>query len=232
MSDIAELSKTPPVSPILWLVLNRQVTSHCVLISTCNCFKYIFANFQIFNFHCHIWKQHEKFIQMSTNKPSIGAVVLEITPWILRKHRQIPIFLHSSVESKKCILEGATSWRSLETEVGSTKSILMKCSAQEHETVKFKLSVWLWQMNIIILQDMNVFHCISIYTTRFPLNDYVGLIKRPTTVATVSRSTIESTMRVLCSYCMCSSFCHSSISIPSWYPQRYTPTCSSHSGTA
>ena len=103
MSDIAELSKTPPVSPILWLVLNRQVTSHCVLISTCNCFKYIFANFQILNFHCHIWKQHEKFIQMSTNKPSIGAVVLEITPWILRKHRQIPIFLHSSVESKKCI---------------------------------------------------------------------------------------------------------------------------------
>ena len=28
--------------------------------------------------HCHIWIQHEKCIQMSTNKPSIGSVVLEI----------------------------------------------------------------------------------------------------------------------------------------------------------
>ena len=29
-------------------------------------------------FHCHIWIQHEKCIQMSTNKPSIGSVVLKI----------------------------------------------------------------------------------------------------------------------------------------------------------
>ena len=26
----------------------------------------------------HIWLQHEKWIQMSTNKPSIGSVVVEI----------------------------------------------------------------------------------------------------------------------------------------------------------
>ena len=29
-------------------------------------------------FHCYIWIQHEKCIKMSTNKPSIGAVVLDI----------------------------------------------------------------------------------------------------------------------------------------------------------
>ena len=38
-------------------------------------------DFQIFisNFHYHIWIQYEKCMKMSTNKPSIGAVVLEIT---------------------------------------------------------------------------------------------------------------------------------------------------------
>ena len=37
-----------------------------------------------FNFHSHIWIQHVKCIQMSTNKPSIGAVVHEISPCIIR----------------------------------------------------------------------------------------------------------------------------------------------------
>ena len=32
-----------------------------------------------------IWIQHEKYIQMGTNKPSIGLVVLEIAPWIKKK---------------------------------------------------------------------------------------------------------------------------------------------------
>ena len=32
------------------------------------------------NFRCYIWIQHEKCIQMSTNKPSIGSVVLEKAP--------------------------------------------------------------------------------------------------------------------------------------------------------
>ena len=47
----------------------------------------VWLNFQTFskflkikNFNCHIWIKHEKCIQMSTNKPSIGSVVLEITP--------------------------------------------------------------------------------------------------------------------------------------------------------
>ena len=34
-------------------------------------------------------------IQMSTNKPSIGSVVLEILPWILRKYSQISILFAS-----------------------------------------------------------------------------------------------------------------------------------------
>jgi hypothetical protein len=37
-----------------------------------------FKNFKIVDFHGHIQNQHEKWIKMSTNKPSIGAVVLEI----------------------------------------------------------------------------------------------------------------------------------------------------------
>ena len=41
-----------------------------------------FKNFQNSNFQCHIWIQHEKCIKTSTNKPSIGAVVLEIVPLI------------------------------------------------------------------------------------------------------------------------------------------------------
>ena len=41
------------------------------------------------NFHCYIWIQHEKCIQMSTNKPSIGSVFLEISPWILRQFCQL-----------------------------------------------------------------------------------------------------------------------------------------------
>ena len=36
------------------------------------------------NFHYHICIQHEKCIQMSTNKPSIGTVVLKVSSWILR----------------------------------------------------------------------------------------------------------------------------------------------------
>ena len=47
------------------------------------------SKFQIFssslklNFHYHIWIQREKCIQMSTNKPSIGSVVLKIISVIL-----------------------------------------------------------------------------------------------------------------------------------------------------
>ena len=39
-------------------------------------------------------------------------------------------------DSGPLILKGATLWRSSETDDGSTKPFLMKCSAQEHKTVK------------------------------------------------------------------------------------------------
>ena len=52
-----------------------------------------------------------------------------------------------------------------------------------------------------------------------------------TAVATVSWSTVESTMRVLCSYWMLSSPCHSGIRVPSKY-LNCTPTCCSLRGTA
>ena len=39
--------------------------------------------------------------------------------------------------------------------VGSTKSILMKCSVPEHETVNRKSIFWFWQMNLLILRGHN-----------------------------------------------------------------------------
>ena len=36
-------------------------------------------NVQIVEFHGHIWNHHEKCIQLSTNMPSIGVVIPEIT---------------------------------------------------------------------------------------------------------------------------------------------------------
>jgi hypothetical protein len=41
---------------------------------------------KIVNFHGHIQNQHEIWIKMSTDKPSIGAVVLEIALDIWRKY--------------------------------------------------------------------------------------------------------------------------------------------------
>ena len=56
----------------------------------------------------------------------------------------------------------------------------------------------------------------SYYVIMVILTSYVGLILRSTDVATVNQSTIEGTMRVVGSYCMCSSFsafCHSSVRV-------------------
>ena len=41
-------------------------------------FNFFCRNFRNSNFNYRIWIQHEKLIEMSTNKPSIGAVVLDI----------------------------------------------------------------------------------------------------------------------------------------------------------
>ena len=40
------------------------------------------------HFNCHFWIQLEKCIKMSSNKPEIGPLVLEIAQWILRRHFQ------------------------------------------------------------------------------------------------------------------------------------------------
>ena len=42
----------------------------------------------------HIWIQHAKCIQMSTNKPSIGSVVLEIVPAISEYNSKMSAFAH------------------------------------------------------------------------------------------------------------------------------------------
>ena len=41
--------------------------------------KIIVKNVEIVEFHYHIWNHHEKCIQISTNMPSIGLVIPEIT---------------------------------------------------------------------------------------------------------------------------------------------------------
>ena len=73
------------------------------------------------------------------------------------------------------------------------------------------------------------------YTSKFCLISYTGLILHSTTMATSSHSILEGTMRVLCSYCMRSSFSAFLNSSESLYPHstlKGTATCSSHCGTA
>ena len=40
---------------------------------------YFVKNVEIVEFHYYIWNHHEKYIEISTNMPSIGLVILEIT---------------------------------------------------------------------------------------------------------------------------------------------------------
>ena len=71
------------------------------MLSAGQTFPFLFKNLWSSIFHSHIWLHHEKCIQMSTNKPSIGSVVLEKTLQNLRKNCQILIFLHYfSTDSK------------------------------------------------------------------------------------------------------------------------------------
>ena len=69
------------------------------------------------NCHGHIWIQHEKCIQMSTNKPSIGAVVLEIASWILRKY----------LSSNKISEAETLAWCSINSKVQSTSVTIYSC---------------------------------------------------------------------------------------------------------
>ena len=54
---------------------------------------FLFKKFQNSHFHYQIGIQHEKCIHLSTNKPSIGPVVLEITSEFEKVFIKIKIFL-------------------------------------------------------------------------------------------------------------------------------------------
>ena len=53
-----------------------------------------FNIFLKFTFSCYIWIQHEKCIQMSTNKPSTGSMDLEIASVTSRKYCKFQLFAH------------------------------------------------------------------------------------------------------------------------------------------
>ena len=50
-----------------------------------------FSKVSKLNCHFHIWIHHEKYIKMSTNKPSVGTVVLEIVTTEISKKKKFQI---------------------------------------------------------------------------------------------------------------------------------------------
>ena len=54
-------------------------------------FQKIFKNFRILTYRAHIWNQHGECIEMSTNMPMIGPVVLEIVCDIFIKDIFFPL---------------------------------------------------------------------------------------------------------------------------------------------
>ena len=86
-------------------------------------FSTFFTNFWNSNIYCHIWIQHEKCIQMSTNKPSIGAVVLEIVSVILRKYCQLPTFTNWFCH--QCVnCEVLTLWQALSSSTFFAQNVI------------------------------------------------------------------------------------------------------------
>ena len=60
---------------------DMQITTlfmHMLCTNNRTKFSFFPKKFQMHIFNCHIWILHEKCIQMSINKPSIGPVVLEV----------------------------------------------------------------------------------------------------------------------------------------------------------
>ena len=79
-----------------------------------------------------------------------------------------------------------------------------------------------WTEAVSLLRG--ICHLVGAHPDSFWPATWVDNILHSTSVATTSCSTVEGTMRVLCNYCMCSSFsafCHRSIWVPSKYPQQY-----------
>ena len=54
-------------------------------------------NFHNSNSYCHIWIQHEKYIEMSTKKPSIGSVVFEMALEVMRKYSKLSTKITASM---------------------------------------------------------------------------------------------------------------------------------------
>ena len=69
--------------------------------------KYSKLNFGKEIFHFHFWIQHEKYIQSSTSKPSIGSVVLEIahSEKILLNLRMIYTVFEKNIKNIKGALD-------------------------------------------------------------------------------------------------------------------------------
>ena len=69
-----QMSTNKPSTGIVILNTLNPSAGHKLQTKIFNFFKKV----QSRNFHSHIWIHHAKCIQVSTNKPSIGLVVLEI----------------------------------------------------------------------------------------------------------------------------------------------------------
>ena len=68
---------------------------------------FFWKNFQNSNYHCHIWIQYEKCIQMSTNKLSItDALGAGKAPWIWK------MFKFQLFELKLCTVRHLAQWSS------------------------------------------------------------------------------------------------------------------------
>ena len=99
-------------------------------------FSNLFKKFQKSNFHCHIWIQHEKCIQMSTNKPSIGSVFLKIASWILRNIVKFQFFFSKTEASLESInaLHTGYSFRIKKVKVGKYLLKSSRCYIKNHWT--------------------------------------------------------------------------------------------------
>ena len=74
--------------PVGWFFQRLALSEgwHFLTLSPQNKERWIFQKkskiIKISRYHCHIWIQHVKCIKISTNRSSIGSVILEIAPRI------------------------------------------------------------------------------------------------------------------------------------------------------
>ena len=68
-------------------------------------------NVNILEFHDHIWNNHEKYIEISTNMPVIGSQIREIAVKILKKCEKVNTILLSKRNPR--IARAVTLWMRL-----------------------------------------------------------------------------------------------------------------------